>query len=131
MKTRWMAVMSLALQLCCWSPAFAQLSGDTQTEIDYLLDFIEISGCEFYRNRSWFDSPHAQEHLRTKFDYLSARNRIKTTEDFIEMAASKSSLSGRPYENRCGDCTTTRTSDWLKAVLARYRVVTARNTQLQ
>ena len=64
--------------------AFAQPFTIAQTEITYLLDFVEISGCEFYRNGSWYDSVQAQKHLHTKFDYLSARNRIETAEDFIE-----------------------------------------------
>jgi hypothetical protein len=99
-----------------------------QTEINYLLDFVEISGCEFYRNGSWYDSVQAQQHLRTKFEYLSTRNRIETAEDFVRLAASKSSLSGRSYEVRCGACATNTSGDWLKAVLTRYRIVAARES---
>ena len=111
-------------------PAIAQPVKNAQNEINYLLDFIEISGCEFYRNGSWYDSVRAQEHLRKKYDYLSVRDRIVTAEDFILKAASESSLSGIPYEIRCGDgCTTIATSKWLLAVLARYRSVAARGSE--
>ena len=110
--------------------AVAQPLERIQTEINYLLDFVEISGCEFYRNGSWYDSVQAQEHLRRKYDYLSARDRIVTAEDFIEKAASESSLSGIPYEIRCGSaCTSIATSEWLLAVLARYRHVLARESE--
>jgi len=35
-----------------------------QTEINYLLAFVESSGCEFYRNGSRYNSKQAQAHLR-------------------------------------------------------------------
>jgi hypothetical protein len=129
MKLRLMAVLVVIAGLLHMSQIFAQPTLNSQTEIDYLLDFVEISGCEFYRNGSWYDSVRAQEHLRKKYDYLSARDRIVTAEDFIAKAASESSLSGIAYEIRCGGgCTSIATSEWLLAVLARYRHVAARES---
>lgn len=119
-------LLGLVLPFLYWPLAHAQPLTMAQTEINYLLDFIEISGCDFYRNGSWYDSVQAHSHLRGKYEYLSARNRVQTAEDFIARAASKSSLSGRSYQVRCGVCTTTKTSEWLRAVLARYRTVMAR-----
>ncbi len=100
-----------------------------QAEIQYLLDFVEISGCEFYRNGSWYHSQQAREHLQAKLEYLSARKRIHTAEDFIQLAASKSSMSGKPYEIRCGKCTASAASSWLAGVLSRYRSLQAREQQ--
>ena len=130
MNSRLFAVLAMAVGLSILPPLVAQPVQTAQTEINYLLDFVEISGCEFYRNGSWYDSVRAQEHLRKKYDYLAARDRIVTAEDFIEKAASESSLSGIPYEIRCGGgCTTVATSEWLLAVLARYRTVVARGSE--
>lgn len=127
MTTRMIAAMIFIAGVSLLSPASAQPLEKTQIEINYLLDFTEISGCQFYRNGSWYDSRQAQEHLRDKYDYLAARNKIHTAEDFISKAASKSSLSGRLYEVRCGVCANTQTSgDWLAATLVRYRTVMAR-----
>jgi len=106
--------------------AIAEPSAVAQDEINYLLNFVEISGCEFYRNGSWHDSVKAQQHLRAKYDYLSARDRIETAEDFIRLAATKSSLSGRAYEVRCGECSAMTTGAWLNDVLTRHRIVVAR-----
>ena len=131
MKTGWMALLCMALALACQPPAYAQPFTIAQTEINYLLDYVEISGCEFYRNGSWHDSEKAQQHMRTKFEYFSAQKGIETAEDFIDKAASKSSLSGQPYEVRCGTCTTVTTGPWLKAVLARYRIVQSRKSGMQ
>ena len=130
MNPRLFAVLGMVLGLSFLPPVLAQPVKSAQAEINYLLDFIEISGCEFYRNGSWYDSVRAQEHLRKKYDHLSARDRIATAEDFIDQAASESSLSGIAYEIRCGSgCTTVTSREWLFAVLARYRSVVARGPE--
>jgi len=94
---------------------------DVQIEVNFLLGYIEGSGCTFYRNGTWHDSRTAQAHLRDKYHYLAARNLITTTEDFIDRAATGSSLSGRPYEVRCNDGAVVTSSQWLRDELARYR----------
>ena len=92
-----------------------------QAEINHLLGFVGSSGCEFYRNGSWYDSKRAQAHLRSKYQWLAARNQINTAEEFIERAVTKSSLSGRPYEVRCGGGETVTSNRWLRDELTRYR----------
>ena len=114
-------VVGLLLGLALLSVASAVPPAITQTEINYLLGFIESSGCEFYRNGSWYDSKRAQAHLRDKYEMLAAADRISTAEDFIEKAATKSSLSGRPYQVRCGGGEVLTSNQWLRDVLARYR----------
>jgi 2,4-dienoyl-CoA reductase-like NADH-dependent reductase (Old Yellow Enzyme family) len=93
-----------------------------QTEINYLLGLIERSGCMFYRNGSWYDARQAQAHLRSKYDALAAMGRIVTAEDFIEQAATKSSLSGEAYAIRCNSGPALTTDQWLRDALARYRL---------
>lgn len=95
-----------------------------QVEIDYLLAHVGTSGCEFYRNGSWYDGPRAQAHLRVKYDYLAARNLVRSAEDFIDKAATKSSLSGQPYQIRCAGYAAVASNQWLRDALARYRVQT-------
>jgi hypothetical protein len=92
-----------------------------QAEINYLLGSIENSACEFFRNGSWYDGKKAAAHLRDKYALLAAENRVRTAEDFIEEAATKSSASGQPYQVRCGADKAVDTNPWLREVLARYR----------
>jgi hypothetical protein len=92
-----------------------------EIEISHLLGLIEQSGCEFFRNGTWYDAQRAQAHLRAKYDALAASNQIKTAEDFIEKAASNSSISGRPYQIKCGGGTAMLTRQWFSEALARYR----------
>src|SRR5271167_4101864 len=92
-----------------------------QIEINHLLGLIEQSGCEFFRNGTWYDAQQAQAHLRAKYDALAANNQIKTAEDFIEKAASNSSMSGRPYQIRCAGAAGMTTNQWFSAALTRFR----------
>jgi hypothetical protein len=91
------------------------------TEINYLLDFVDRSGCKFYRNGSWYDSHRAQSHLRSKYDYLVARDRIKSAEDFIDQAATQSSVSGEAYQIRCELGAAVPSNRWLRTAMSNYR----------
>ncbi len=101
--------------------ARAEPPAKVQIEVNFLLGYVDGSTCEFYRNGTWHDSKMAQAHLRDKYKYLSARNQIITTEDFIEKAATKSSFTGQPYEVRCGDGVTVSSNQWLRTELTRFR----------
>lgn len=92
-----------------------------QAEINHPLEFVGSSSCEFYHNGSWYDSKRAQAHLRSKYQWLAARDQINTAEDFIEKAATRSSLSGQPYEVRYGGGEAVTTNRWLCDELTRYR----------
>ena len=94
------APLLLALALAAPLVARAAPSPAVQQDVKHLLEYIEQSGCSFYRNGSWSDAKAAQGHVRMKYDYLSAQGRIVTAKDFIEKAASESSLSGSPYQMR-------------------------------
>ena len=93
-----MTIRRIAL-VVLWSLfSFASARGEpppaARVEIEYLLQHVGTSGCEFYRNGSWYDAGRAESHLRDKYKYLDARHQINSTEDFIDRAATKSSLSG-------------------------------------
>jgi hypothetical protein len=111
----------LMLGLLLAPVARAEPPTNVQIEINFLLGYVEGSGCKFYRNGTWYNSKTAQAHLRDKYKYLTARNLIKTTEDFIDKAATESSLSGQPYEVRCNGVETMRSNQWLRDELARFR----------
>lgn len=107
--------------LCPGSFVAAETPTVAQAEVDYLLSAIAGSGCEFYRNGEWFDSRRASAHLRGKYDALAAAGRFVTAMDFIEKAATRSSLSGRPYLIRCAGAEPVPTNQWLREALERYR----------
>jgi hypothetical protein len=105
----------------CWLPARAAPPAIAVDEINYLLGFIDRSGCKFYRNGSWYDSHRAQSHLRTKYNYLAAHDRIKTADDFIEQGATRSSMSGEEYQIQCEAGPVVPSNRWLHTALIDYR----------
>ena len=116
--------ITLMLALCLTLAARAAPSADSRKEIDYLLRFVETSGCQFNRNGTWHDAKAARAHIVMKYEYLLTRDGINTTEDFIDKAATGSSmLFGQPYTVKCDGDQPVRSSVWLTTALARYRAI--------
>jgi hypothetical protein len=104
---------------------FAGLAAPTpraQAEVEHLIGYIAAaSDCRFNRNGSWHDMGEARGHVTMKYEYLRDRDRVATAEDFIDGAASRSSLSGKDYLVQCGGFPAMAAGAWLRAELARWR----------
>jgi hypothetical protein len=121
MKTTFHAA-AFVIATTLWSPlARAEPPVKVQNEVNLLLGYIADSGCEFYRNGTWYNSHKAVSHLRDKYRYLSDNNLVSTTEQFIERGASESSFSGKPYQIRCNGGTPVNSQPWLREKLAELR----------
>jgi hypothetical protein len=71
-------------------------------KIEALIAAVEqLQGAVFIRNGSEHDAAKAGAHLRRKLDY--AGSKIKTAEQFIELLATGSSTTGKPYRIRFAD----------------------------
>jgi len=112
---------ALALLLLSCLAFAAEVPPAAQREIAHLVDYLGHSGCQFNRNGSWYGPAEAVEHINEKYDYLVKRGLVGSTEDFIARAASESSISGRPYQVKCGAQAAVPSGAWLRAELARYR----------
>ena len=111
-------VMLLTAGASSWA---ATPSAAVRAEIDHLLAYVEKSGCKFDRNDTWHDSRDASVHLAKKERYLEERGEITSAEDFIAKAATKSSMSGKPYTVRCQSEPAVDSAEWLMAELRRFR----------
>jgi hypothetical protein len=118
---RFTMVSVLILGLMLAPVVRAEPPTSVQIEVNFLLGYLEGSGCEFYRNGTWHDSKAAQAHLRDKYKYVVTGNLVNTTEQFIDRAATESSLSGQPYKVRCNGGTEVASKQWLRDELARFR----------
>ncbi len=98
--------------------AFADVPATQKGEVDHLLQYVELSNCVIDRNGTKHSGKEAVGHIQKKYDYF--RDKIKSTEDFIDYSASKSTMSGKPYHVRCGGKTVT-TKEWLLDELRTYR----------
>lgn len=108
------------------SPTFAaDLPATSRAEIDALLNRLGTSGCQFNRNGSWYSSTDAKAHLAKKLNYLVEKRKLDGTEQFIKLAASSSSMSGKPYQVRCGDSQPVASQTWLTTELQTIRAKAA------
>lgn len=99
----------------------ADLTPAARGEIDALLTRLAASGCEFQRNGSWHAGEQARAHLLRKLDYLLDHDAVASPEQFIERAATRSSVSGRPYQVRCGATPPVESGTWLAGQLRALR----------
>ncbi|MEL1264134.1 DUF5329 domain-containing protein [Pseudoxanthomonas putridarboris] len=100
---------------------FAAPSPQAKQEIQQLMDSLSDSQCEFQRNGTWHGRAEARRHLQRKYDYLLKKDLVDTAEQFIERAASASSLSGRAYQVRCPGQPVQPAGDWFRRRLDALR----------
>lgn len=92
-----------------------------RTEIEALLFALQVSGCEFNRNGTWYSAAEAKTHLRRKLAYLERKDKVHSAEQFIERGASASSMSGKPYWVRCEGLAPVESRVWLSNRLMEVR----------
>ncbi|MBV8876854.1 MAG: DUF5329 domain-containing protein [Gammaproteobacteria bacterium] len=103
----------------------ADVAPTEQARIEYLLQVVgSMHDAQFIRNGKAYDSSAAVSHLRSKLRAAGAR--VRTAEDFIRYCASKSSLSGQPYEVRFADGQVTLAADFLRQRLLEFDAHSAR-----
>jgi hypothetical protein len=93
-------LLLVLLTICISNAAIGQTKKKMLTEkekIELLIASIEnLENAKFYRNGTLYDAKSAAEHLRMKLG--KAGDRVKTAQDFIEVIASKSSMTGENYK---------------------------------
>lgn len=99
----------------------ASLPPVARDEIEGLLSRLAASGCQFKRNGSWHTAVEARAHLLRKLDYLEHRGAVANAEQFIERAATKSSMSGKLYQVQCNNQAPVPSSQWLHTELRELR----------
>lgn len=92
-----------------------------QREIAQLIASLDGSQCRFQRNGSWHDAAEARAHLQRKYDYLLKKDKVDSAEQFIERAASQSSMSGKAYRIQCPGQPEQTAAAWFGARLQALR----------
>ena len=113
-----LALIILASSLAAWA---AEPSPAAKREVEQLLSRLAASDCQFQRNGAWHDAAEARAHLEKKYQYLLRKQLVSTTEDFISLAGTKSSTSGKPYAVKCGAQKQVPSAAWLNAQLKEVR----------
>ena len=87
--------------------------------IDYLLKYIANSKVVFIRNGTEYTPAQGVDHVKAKYAHF--KKQIKTPEDFIQLCASKSLLSKKPYLVRLADGKEMRLDAWLTQALKAHQ----------
>ena len=123
-----MRIFLLLIAILLFSTSYAADSKDTmQKEIQHLFDYLKNSDCEFNRNGKWYNVEEAAKHINQKYQYLIKKGLINSTEQFIDRAASESSMSGKSYVVKCGESEPIKSSVWFKRELMSFREKTSSN----
>jgi len=110
----------LLLSIPCMAWA-GDLAPAAEQEISHLMDYLKNSGCQFNRNGTWYRPGEAADHLNQKYQYLLKKGLVASSEEFIARAGSQSSMSGKPYQVKCGADAPVHSGPWLQAELAKFR----------
>jgi hypothetical protein len=117
--------VALALALAAAPARATETPAPVRTEIEALLDRLALSGCRFQRNGTWHEAAEARSHLLRKLAVIERRGTLGSTEQFIDLAATRSSVSGRPYAVACANASANEASDtWLRRQLTALRGTT-------
>ena len=92
-------------------PCELQQNLSEEQKIEKLIAYIENSNAKFIRNGSEYIAKEAAEHIRMK--RRKAGTKIKTAKDFIDHIASKSYMSGEPYQMKFSNGSIINTRDIL------------------
>lgn len=112
---RLLIVMITAFSLLLTVPAMA-LTPQEEIRVDKLLTELgKQSNISFIRNDTEYNAVDAESHLRLKLS--KTKKRLKTTEQFIDNVASKSSISGSEYQVKISDQQTVTANQYLHDLL--------------
>lgn len=116
------SILAIAIAIFLFVPTVKGADGrpnQTEKAIQHLLDYVTRSEQIFIRNSKRYSAQDASEHMQKKYEHF--RDEIDTPEQFIELCATRSLLSGKPYlvVNQQGK--TIKTSEWLATELEAYR----------
>ena len=99
------------------TPTFA--GEPLEKTIAYLLHEVEASHATFIRNGTAHTPAEAAAHIKAKYEHF--KSQIKTPEDFIRLAASKSLLTGKPYLVRTPEGKEASLDAWLREALQQHQ----------
>lgn len=120
----WLLLLTLmGLLLTLPVSATGQQAEDLDTTIQHLISYVRESDVTFERNISRHDSVEAAAHIEKKYQHF--KDKIDTPEQFIELCANASLVTGKQYLiiNEQGD--EIPSGEWLNAELVRYRLQNA------
>jgi len=100
----------LALVLAL-SADMASATESLEDQISQLLLAIKTSDCQFIRNDKPYSPDESIDHINKKYRHFKAD--VSSISEFIDLSASRSLISGKPYYVQCGTGEPELSSTWL------------------
>ena len=97
-----------------------QQTEDIEATVQYLISYVKEADVTFQRNSTRYTGNEAAEHINKKYQHF--KDDIDTPEKFIELCASGSMMTGRPYLIITKQGEQLPASEWLNTELAIYRL---------
>lgn len=119
-RARALIIAALVLPAAALAQESPPPGEDADTAIRHLISRVAASDCTFIRNCTAYTGARASVHMSRKYRYF--KDRIRTPEDFIRLAATKSIQTGEPYTVRARDGTEIRSEEWMLKALGEYRI---------
>ncbi len=106
-----MRTISLIILLLLSMPGMA--SATLEDRIEMLITAVEESECQFIRNGKTYTPAESVAHVSRKYKHF--KDDIDSVDKFIELSATKSLMSGKAYQIKCGETAAQSSASWMKA----------------
>jgi hypothetical protein len=97
-----------------------QQTEDIDATVQYLITYVKESDVTFERNTSRYTGSEAAEHINKKYRHF--KDDIDSPEKFIELCATGSLMTGKPYFIITMQGEQLPSSEWLHSELQSYRL---------
>ena len=118
----WQLLLSPVLLLIMAAPRVlaVQQAEDLDATIQHLITYVKESDVIFERNFSSYNGTDAAAHINKKYQHF--KDEIDTPEKFIELCATTSLMTRKPYLVTTKQGKQQPSSEWLSTELAIYRL---------
>lgn len=114
-------LLFIVVMVLAYGITMPAMASTMQNEIDHLLSYVENSRCQYVRNGTAYSGDKAARHIRKKYDYF--KGDIDSAEKFVELSATKSTMSGKFYTIQCDGRDRITSQVWLLQELRSFRSV--------
>jgi len=111
---------TLLLSMLVSTALAGQQTEDLDATVNYLISYVREADVTFERNTTRYSGAEAAQHIESKYRHF--KDDIDTPEKFIELCATGSLMTGKPYFIITAQGGQLPSSDWLHTVLAHYRL---------
>ena len=118
----WQLLLLVAILLIVIAPRSmaGQQTEDLGTTVQYLITYVKESDVTFERNTTRYSGSEAAQHINKKYQHFI--DDIDTVEKFIELCATGSLMTGKPYFIITEQGEQLPSSEWLNNELQSYRL---------